>query len=804
MWFNYFKIAWRNLLRSKLRSTIHILGLGIGIAACFLVYNVVSYSYSFDIFHPQKDNIFQVTTLTRYQDQSWPNTGVPFPLAEVVNDEISGVLDKSQFYTLEAPLVTFPSGGKSFGRTNGVVFSDAGFFRIFQREWLAGNLLSAMDLPNSVVITESSLNKYFSGLAPWEALGKELLYIHQDSMLVQITGVVKDYTENSDITFTDFISLNTIPTLKSSPGFHMENWDNVNSNSQLFLLLENPGRTEDVQAGLDKIEKKYIKNEEGGQTDFFIQPLSSLHFTGPYSTQRADKTVLRGLMGIGMIILLIACMNFINLETAQAIYRNKEVGIRKTLGSNRKQLILQFLVETYIFVFMGIAVSFLLSEGATHYLKDYLPDDLRIDLFSLENILFLIGISILLTILSGLYPALILSKYKPDSALKSSQVVGGKLSLGLFFRKNLTVIQFTLSIMFVIGVFTINKQMGFLSSQELGFDKEWVAYARAPFRDSTKGQNNLLIKKKLEQQSFVQAVSLSSDMVASQGLWTSRIEFDLEKEKRELEVQVKEIDQDFFRVNGLNLMAGRNIHEVPEEVLINEALTFQMGFTTPREAVGKSFEFNEKELRIVGVIQNFHSRTLRETIRPLIMFYESSPFQVINVRLASGTSLLAAKNTMDLLYKEVYPVEDVQFAFLDETVEKFYEEDAKLKEILSLACGLAILISCMGLFGLTSFTISRRLKEISIRKVLGATVFQILYLVSKEYLLLMGIAFILGCVPAWLFLDHWLKSFSFRIEMPWILFGAAGFMTLILCLLIVGVHSLKAAQKNPAEILKSE
>lgn len=804
MWKNYLKIAWRNVLRNKLRTAIHVLGLAIGIAVCFVIFNIVSFSYSFDQFHQNKEKIFQVTTLISYKDQSWPNTGVPFPLGEVIQEELTGIVDRTHFYTFEESFVTFPSGEKNFGRSNKVVFSDSGFFRIFQRDWLAGNSASALESPNAVVLTESSLQKYFPGLAPVEALGKELLYINQDSIWAQVTGVVRDYTQNTDFSFTDFVSKSTIPTLEYSKNYHMENWDFVNSSSQLFLLLKNSAPTNEVNAGLSKIVDKYIENEEGGKTEFFVQPLSDLHFSGTYTTQQADKTVLRGLMIIGIMILLIACMNFINLETAQAIYRSKEVGIRKTLGSSKRQLILQFMVETFVFVWLSIGVSFFLSELTTRYFVEYLPEGLQINFRSIENILFLLGLSLVLTILSGIYPALILSNYQPEPAMKSIQSAGKKLTFGLFLRKNLTIIQFTLSIMFVIGVLTINKQMVFLSSQAMGFDKESVVYARAPYRDQSKGLNNLLIKEKLEQQSFVQAVSLGSDMVASSELSTSRIEFGDENEKQEYEVQVKEIDKDFIAVNGLKLLAGRNIRENPEEILINETLMYKMGYKTPEELIGKILDFNERDFSVVGVIRDFHSRSLREAIRPLIMFYSVSPFQVINVRLEFGTSLVTAKNTLDNLYQEVYPMEEEKFMFLDETVEKFYEEDAKLREILGFASGLAILISCMGLFGLTSFTVSRRLKEISIRKVLGASINQILLLISREYMILILIAFILGIIPAWVFLDNWLETFSYRIEMPWALFGVSGLLALVLCLLIVGLHSLKAAQKNPAEILKSE
>ena len=802
---NYLKIAWRNILRNKLRTAIHVLGLAIGIAVCFVIFNVISFSYSFDRFHSNKDNIFQITTLSSYLEQSWPNSGVPFPLGEAVKQEMTGIKEVAHFIRLGDALVLFPDGEKNFGRSNNFVFSDQGFFRVFEREWLAGNPTNALEKPNAVVLTERSAQKYFPGMDFSEVLGKELLYLEQDSILTQGSGVVKDYTDNTDFTFTDFISKSTIEITKSKrlPDL-VSQWGSVDSNSQLFVLLEDGKSGEEVEAGLAGIVDKYIAHEEGRKTQFFIQPLSELHFTNPYTTQRAVKLVLKGLMIVGIILLVTACLNFINLETAQAINRSKEVGIRKSFGSSKKQLIQQFLTETYLLVALSIGVSFFLTELITYYFAGYLPDGLEIEILTIESVLFLLGLSVVLSFLSGIYPAFILGSYKPDQAIRGELKDPKGFSFGLFLRKNLTVIQFTLSIAFIISVLTITKQIDFLNSQELGFDKESVMYASAPYLDLSSGANNLLIKERLEQESFVQGVSLSSDMVASSGLWTTLIGFSHYDKKNEYEVQAKTIDEDFVQVNGLKLLAGKNLREISNEVLINETACLSLGFQNPEDVLGKVLEYDERELLVVGVVKDFHSRSLRESVLPMIMFYEIFPYQTINVRLEPGTSPIQAKLALDEIYKEHYPLESGSFMFLDETINRFYQDDAKMQEILAFASGMAILISCMGLFGLTLFTISKRIKELSIRKVLGASINQILLLVSKEYVILISIAFIIGSVPAYLFLENWLLSFSYRIDIPWKLFAISGIAALMLCLLIVGFHALRAANRNPAEILKSE
>lgn len=302
----------------------------------------------------------------------------------------------------------------------------------------------------------------------------------------------------------------------------------------------------------------------------------------------------------------------------------------------------------------------------------------------------------------------------------------------------------------------------------------------------------------------MKTVSLSSEMVASSSLWTTLVEYGVEEEKKEYEVQVKIIDQHFLEVNGLGLLAGRNIREVAGEVLVNQAMVTKLGIDDPEQLLGKILGYNENELRVVGVTGNFHTRTLREGIRPIVMFNDSSSLQVVNVKLQEGSSVLNAKTALDNIFRTIYPLEENEFRFLDEVIEKFYKEDQSMQQVLGFATGLAILISCMGLIGLSSFTINRKLKELSIRKVLGASISQLLLLVSKEYMTLVLIAFLVASIPAWLFLDNWLKTFSYKINMPWELFALSGMAALILCLFIVGLHSLRAAQKNPAEILKRE
>ena len=418
MFRNYLLIGWRNLKRNKLRTGIHILGLSIGISICFLIFNIFWYAHSFDKFHPDSEHIFRMGMITDFGDGEFPNSGVPGPLGEVVESELTGIVHKGRLYTLWETLVILPESNKVMGRTNTVTFADAGFFKIFPRKWLAGSPENSLENPNSAVISLASLEKYFPGQQPLDVLGKEIIYSDADTISAQVTGVVADFEENTDLVFTDFISFATIKTMEKENWYGLDSWGNVNSSSQLFIKKEFLKSEADLNLGLDNISKKYL-NKEGGNSRFSIQPLSEIHFDqsdpGP---QSVSKVFLKGLIFIGLIILTLACLNFINLETAQAIGRAKEVGIRKTLGGDRSQLVFQFLSETYLIVFFSCLLGIVLTEGLAMVFRNYLPSGLEVDYLSLENLGFLSVISIALTLLAGIYPSLILANYDPQRALK--------------------------------------------------------------------------------------------------------------------------------------------------------------------------------------------------------------------------------------------------------------------------------------------------------------------------------------------------------------------------------------------------
>ncbi len=801
MFLNFFKIGFRNVLRNKVRTIIHVLGLSIGIAICFLIFNVNWFAYSFDGFHTDADKIYRVTTTSYFGEDEYPNSGVPGPLAQVIQDEVKGVEDKTTFYRLFQTMVLLPEQNKSMGRNNQTAFMESSYFRFFDYEWIAGNPETALENPNSVVITESNARSFFPNTTWDQILGKELIFYNQDSIPATVTGIVQDLGDNSNFIFKNFISFSTIDD-ESKEWYGIDSWSNVNSSSQLFIKKSEGVTEESIISDILAVSDKNNEFDEGSSRTHDMHALSQMQFEQTYNNQGVSRAFLQGMVVIGGIILILACLNFINLETAQSINRSKEVGIRKTLGSSRIQLVMQFLAETLLIVVFATLLGLAFVQLLGVAFADYLPGGFALNLFTPANVIFLIAFVLVLTLISGLYPALILGGYQAQRALKGEVKQSHKFSLGVFLRKNLTVLQFASSISFIILVSVISYQMSFLSNRPLGFEKEAVMYLDLPFMADEDKVAQLI--NRVRQESYVAGASGSNDLVSSTSIWTSDMSMQKDTTEVEFYVQVKNADSAFVSVNGLRLVAGKVHNNSEAEVLVNETLVREMGFDDPREALGQPLTFNEMPRVIAGVINDFHSRSLREEIRPMLIFYQQPYVRKLNVKLNGDQNLAQAKTGLEDLFKQYFPLETTEAKFLDTEIERFYVQDVRIRNILGWACGLAILISCMGLFGLSSFTIAQRTKEISIRKVLGASLNQILYLISKEYILLVGISFILAVYPAYYFLNEWLKDFENRIDMPYFIYILAGIGVLGICLLIVGLHSLMASRTNPAKVLKNE
>ncbi len=799
MLLNYLKIALRNIKRHSLRSFIHVIGLSIGIAACFVIYNLVAYEYGFDTHHKDLDKINRITTLTSNGEENYPNPGSPIPLVVAVRNEMKSVESATQIYTTYRFLVESDDKMENFGLTNKAVFADPEYFDFFKYDWLAGSAVT-LKKANSVVLTQSSAQKYFGNATLNQIIGKELIY--SDTIRTSVTGIVEDLQQQTDLKFTDFISYNTLlsnPHIRKSR--NVDAWGTVNSSAQIFVKVD-PENKALAKEELVGIIDKYIESDGTWTTEFDLESLNDLHFEGNFSDTSTNKATLNGLIAIAFFILLIACINFINLETAQSRLRAKEVAVRKTLGSSRKQLLSQFLIETYLLILSSILLAVLLSELALFYFKEVLPEGFNYNYVSLENILFLFTLSVIVLLISGFYPATILSGFSPIKALKSTQSTGRRFNFQYFLRKNLIVFQFASSIAFIIVVLGISAQIKYLMKKDVGFNKEAVVHINTPFKDTL--SKTELLKSKLESIPGVKTVALSSDMLISNSLWTTSVDFEINGQKEEFHIQSKIGDTSYLGLYEVSFLAGRNFTTDESEIVVNEAALERFGIKNPQDAIGKNVLDDSTYLSIVGVIPDIHTQSMYAAIRPMMMGYDKRNLFTVNVKLASMVDITQTMEDLKITYQSVYPNENYEFQFLDETVENFYTSEVRLRKVLFFATVIAILISCLGLFGLASFTIAQRTKEISIRKVLGASISSILVLISKEYALLIGISFVLAIYPAWYFMSQWLNDFQFKMDTPISIYLLSGLIAFVLSIGIVALHSFKAANSNPAEVLKDE
>ncbi|TAH22732.1 MAG: FtsX-like permease family protein [Cytophagales bacterium] len=818
---NYFTVAWRNLVRNKLHTFINVLGLSIGISSCLVIFLIVKYELSFDTFHKDKERIYRVVSQINFSDNWHKNHGVPAALPFAVRNEVTGLENIVAFHEHYAK-ISVPNGDKKPIRIetkSKKAITEPEYFQLFEYEWLKGSAETALDKPNQVVLTEKQAKLYFGES---EAMGRQLLY--GDSLWVTVSGIVKDFEQASDFAvFTDFISFSSIKSnsfLKKN--YELENWNNINSSSMLFLKLSKGANTEEVEKQIIAVGEHQMnteKEEERFERKFALQPLAGLHFDHEYGNfeRQAHLPTLYALMLIATVLLLIACINFINLETAQAVYRAKEVGIRKVLGSSRKNLIFQFLGETSIITFIAVLFSIFLAEQALFLFSDYIPKGLSFQIFELLNLLFLFAILLVVSFLSGLYPAFVLSAFSPVLAMKNQISTNNSSSRKAYLRKTLIVTQFTVSQAFIIGTLIIGSQIDFMLQKDMGFKKDEIVTFSTPWfwndEDSVKQKLKYTLVDRIKQIPEIQQVSLSGNIIADRSQSTTILKFKKEKEILEHEVHRKSGDSSYIPLFGLKLLAGRNISNSDSmvEVVINESYSKLLGFKNPQEAVGQAFTaYSGAALPIVGVIKDFHIQPMHKAIAPTFITCEGRYLSTINLKMQTkGKTQKEMQGVMakiERIYNEIYPDTDDKFDYtwFDDRIAKFYESEQKMAKLMQIATFLAILISSLGLFGLVSFMVNQRTKEIGVRKVLGASVSQITFLLSKDFLKLVGIAFFIAIPIAYYAIDRWLADFAYKVGIAWELFAFAGLGAIVIALLTVSYKSVKAALTNPVNSLRSE
>jgi putative ABC transport system permease protein len=813
MFKNYLKIARRNLIRNKSYAAINITGLAVGIAVCMVIFIIIQFQTSFDTFHAKKDRIYRVLTEFHYEEGGNISykTAVPFPMPLGLKTSFPQIEQVAPiFASHDDQLLIVDNNGnteKNFKEQHGLFYMDPSFFKIFDFPLLAGSYESLKD-PNNVLLTKETAEKYFGD---WKtAIGRTIKlqmggYMFEHGVdVLKVSGILATIPANSDFQLKVVVAYGTGFTgdyLSKST-----DWDGNVGGFGCYILLPPNTSADNFNQQLRAYSHKV---ESPGNTDrHFIQSLGAVHYdtqVGDYSNKTISHQLLNVLWLIAAFILLIACVNFINLSTAQAINRAKEVGVRKVLGSSKSQLQIQFIVETFLIVTSAVILATVITILALRSVGRLLELSLSFNIFSNPAIiLFLLAVTIVVTALAGFYPSIVLSRFNPVNALKSKLTSNAN---GISLRRGLVVFQFIIAQALIIGTLIIVKQMDYFMNQPLGFDKD--AIINVPFRvDSLRLSKLGYLKKELLSVNGVQAVTYSSNTPVENGtdLW-SIIKYNHEVKQTDFQVITKFADNEYVSVYKLPLIAGRNVNpsDTTGEFLVNESLVKTLGLKKPEDILNKPMTTWHDQIKgtVVGVLKDFHDRSFRNDLAPLLITTDIAMYNQVGIKLAT-TNISSTMQSVKKVFDKTFPDFVYEYKFLDEKIGSFYKQENQLSQLYKIFAAIAIFLSCLGLYGLASFMAVQRIKEVGIRKVLGATAGNIVYLFSKEFIILIAIAFAIAAPIAWYYMHQWLQAYVYRINISWWLFATGGLAAIIIALATISFQAIKAAIANPVKSLRNE
>ena len=823
MWRNYFKISIRNLSKSKAFSAIHILGLAIGAAACLLIFQYIHFERSYDRFHEKAENIYRVPI--RYSEGfgNFPKTAANHPgLGPAMKADFPEV---ETFTRMLHPSNVGANMDLSYNNDVGQKISyleektylaDSAFFHIFSFPFIAGDRMQAMNNPGSIVLSASMAKKYFGSSDP---IGK-ILQINSQRDL-KVTGVFKDLPENSHLDFNALISFNTF-------------FNNISqSNSWIwpefytYVLLKPGTNPEAVEAKFPALTEKYmseIHKEHNFQTYFSLQPLLDIHLKTDCAnepTVPGSERMIYFLTILGVFIMIIAWVNYINLSTSRSIERAKEVGVRKVVGATRGQMMQQFLIEATLLNGVGILLGILLARIFLSSFTNVVGKDIGNSLLNLgllANPIFwmiLIGSILLGGLLAGIYPAMVLSSFRPVQVLKGRF---SKSKQGVSFRKVLVGFQFVLSILLIAATVLVTQQLSFMGKKELGYTKDQILIIKAPIaRDSISNVKMNLLTSELKQYPMVNSLAKSSEIPGK--LIAGRSESRKAGFNRDLNKPnfLYSIDDQFLPAFDVPLIAGRNFVQTDSsqifntdnnKILINEKLAESYGFKHPEEAIGENIEFKfgpvDHKAKIIGVVKNYHQRSLKEDYDPILYYYPSFGnwhYFSLNISTTDWTNTIA---TLEGKYKELFTDSSFEYFFLDEFFERQYRSEQQFSKVCKLIAGFAIFVACLGFFGLSALILIRRTKEIGIRKILGATPSGILVLVTRDFIFMLVLANLIALPLIIYFGQQWLNNFAFNTGLGWPVFVLPILFLLLIVFIIMGIQIFRTAVLNPIGSLRSE
>jgi putative ABC transport system permease protein len=800
---NLFKIAWRNIYRQRSYTIINIVGLASGIAVCLVIFVLIRFHSSFDNFHSKKDRIYRLLTEYHHADSkdifygAGIARGIPqtfktdIPELELYAPVFKGYKEQIQILNTAGQIV------KKF-KEDGVFATTPSFFEIFDLPLLQGDAHTALSNPNSVLLTQEIAEKYFGD---WrQAMGKNIRWDNKD--ILKVTGILAPIPKNTDFQFKIVFSLGTGRTADMLTS---TDYNSTGGFYGCYVLAPANMTGAQLTGKLQDLMKKYRSPEN--KDSEVAQPLSKVHFDNKvdnYSNISITKPMINMLWMIGAFILIIACVNFVNLATAQAVNRAKEVGIRKVLGGNRSQLQIQFLTETFVIVLIALVLSAAISAFCIPMVGKIMELPLQANMLLQPGVAaFTLLLAIVVTLIAGFYPSMVLSGFNPINALKSRLAFKAHKRISL--RHTLVVFQFVIAQGLIICTVIIVKQMNYFTHESMGFDKDAIVNVHFP-SDSVAISKLEYLKQRLTAINGIQQVSLSSDVPAGEDdNWTM---FTYENAVKPVDFYsiIQMADDKYVPTYKLQLAAGRNVtaSDTIKEFLVNEAVTQKLGLKKPEDALNKQIALGKfARGKIVGVLKNFHNRSFKDEYAPMLITTFKKQYGVSNIKV-SPADMSASLKDIEQVWSEVYPDYAFEYRFMDERIAEYYKQESQLAKIYECFAVIAILLSCLGLYGLASFMAVQRIKEVGIRKVLGSSVSGIVYLFSKEFVILIGIGFVIASPITWYLMNKWLQDYTYRITIHWSIFLLSAVIAIAIALSTVSFQLIKAALVNPVKSLRSE
>lgn len=817
MFFSNFVFIIRRFVRNKLTTSLHVVGLTLGIAVCLMIGLFIKYETTFDTWQPLSERTYRINQVWIDFGEKHFHYSTPFPLANQIRKDIPGVEYVTKVHHPFRSVIEI-NPRKRFKQDH-VMMTDPEFLTVFDVKTVEGNAKDALSKPYHALLTESAAKKFFGNEDP---LNKTFLF--NDKFNITVGGVIKDFPANTHLGASMLLSFADNEEFLETSTTH---YGSVSGGSTFFVLPEGAKLTAAFTKSMQGIYDRFANNQEwmgkNSRMEMELQPLRDVHFNAKYSgggewVQAINQSWLYFFGSVGFAVLILACINFINLSTAQSLNRAKEIGVRKAIGAGRTQLILQFLSESLALVILATVAALFITKLSLPYINSMSEKQLSFGFFQSPLLLLSLFGGVLATaLLAGIYPAWIITRFRPSSTLKTGAVSANVQSI--FLRKGLVVIQFTVSVCLLMALLLIGKQMNFLKNRNLGFDKDNIVVAELPGMGSM-GERDLL-SNELAKLKGVREWSFSTSPPSGDERthWGTIMNLKGPDDPNGKQVVTIMADEKYPSLYNLQLLAGRFFQpsdtsaiseSIPvgkryARVVVNEKLVKTLGFASNELALGKRFwaGINDWNPEITGVVKDFNVGSLHEEIKPTLLTQYAPFYNKVNIKLSPGD----VRGTLDAIqsaYGKVYPKGLFEFNFLDQTLDALYKTESRLFSLFRIFSALALLISCLGLWGLISYSAKQRVKEIGIRKVLGASVTSIVSLLTKDFVILVGIAIVIATPLAYWGIYKWLQDFAYRIHIGWTLFGIAGIAALLIALITVSIQAFKAAAANPVNSLRNE